>query len=93
MKMGELGVGLGAGLKDFRAIFVFHTEAALNRFVNDGWIIGGHADVAVKASDKGVAIANEAIADNISVYQITKSGLALQATLKGNKYWIDRELN
>ena len=24
MRMGEVGVGIGAGVKDFRAVFVFH---------------------------------------------------------------------
>ncbi len=26
MRMGEIGIGLGAGVKDFRAVFVFHDE-------------------------------------------------------------------
>ena len=29
MKMGEVGVGLGLGVKDFRLVFVFHDEAAM----------------------------------------------------------------
>ena len=93
MKMGEVGVGLGAGVKDFRAVFVFHTKESLNRFIEHGWAFGGHADAAAKASDKGAAVGGEAIIDNVSVYQLTQSGLALQATLKGTKYWKDHELN
>lgn len=93
MKMGEVGIGLGAGVKDFRAVFVFHTQAALDRFVQYGWAFGGHADAAAKASDKGGAVGGEAIIDDVTVYQITRSGLALQATLKGTKYWLDDELN
>jgi hypothetical protein len=30
---------------------------------------------------------------NITVYQLTESGIALQATLKGTKYWTDDDLN
>ncbi len=93
MKMGEVGLGLGAGVKDFRAVFVFHTQAAYNRFIEHGWAFGGQADAAAKASDKGGAIAGEAIIDNVTIYQLTQSGLALQATLKGTKYWKDSELN
>ncbi|TQV77158.1 hypothetical protein FLL45_04205 [Aliikangiella marina] len=93
MKMGEVGLGLGAGVKDFRAVFVFHTNEAYNRFITKGWAFGGQADAAAKASDKGAAVAGEAIVDDVTIYQLTKSGLALQATLKGTKYWKDDELN
>jgi lipid-binding SYLF domain-containing protein len=93
MKMGELGVGLGLGIKDFRAVFIFHDRETMNHFVESGWEFGGHADAAAKASDMGAAVGGEALLDNITVYQLTESGLALQATLKGTKYWQDDALN
>jgi len=93
MKMGEVGVGLGLGVKDFRAIFVFHDNATLDHFIESGWQFGGQADAAAKASDKGGAVGGEVLLDNITVYQLTESGLALQATVKGTKYWKDDALN
>jgi lipid-binding SYLF domain-containing protein len=93
MKMGEAGIGLGLGVKDFRAVFIFHDQTTLTRFINSGWEFGGHADAAAKGSDKGAAVGGEALLDGITVYQLTKSGLALQATVKGMKYWKDDELN
>ena len=93
MKMGELGIGLGLGAKDFRAIFIFHDPETMNRFIESGWEFGGHADAAAKASDKGAAVGGEVLVDNITIYQITESGLALQATVKGTKYWKDGTLN
>jgi lipid-binding SYLF domain-containing protein len=93
MKMGEAGIGLGLGLKDFRAVFIFHDQTTLSKFVNSGWEFGGHADAAAKASDKGGAVGGEALLDGITIYQLTKSGLALQATVKGTKYWKDDDLN
>jgi lipid-binding SYLF domain-containing protein len=93
MKMGEAGLGLGLGVKDFRAVFVFHDRATLKKFVDSGWEFGGHADAAAKAGDKGGAVGGEVLLDGISVYQLTKNGLALQATVKGTKYWKDDELN
>ncbi len=93
MKMGEAGIGLGLGVKDFRAVFIFHDQTTLTKFINSGWEFGGHADAAAKASDKGAAAGGEALFDGITVYQLTKSGLALQATVKGTKYWKDDELN
>ena len=93
MKMGEAGVGLGIGVKDFRVVFVFHSRNALTQFVEDGWAFGVNADAAAKASEKGAAVGGEATFDNITVYQLTESGLALQATVKGTKFWQDSELN
>lgn len=93
MKMGELGLGLGLGIKDFRAVFIFHDHETMNRFVESGWEFGGHADAAAKASDMGAAVGGEALLDNITIYQLTESGLALQATVKGTKYWQDDDLN
>ena len=40
MKMGEVGVGLGLGAKDFRLVFVFHGNDSMNRFVDSGWALG-----------------------------------------------------
>ncbi|NCF38354.1 MAG: hypothetical protein GWP56_18600 [Gammaproteobacteria bacterium] len=93
MKMGEVGVGLGLGLKDFRVVMVFHTTESMNNFVEKGWAFGAQADAAAKASDKGAAVGGEVTIDNITIYQLTESGLALQATVKGTKYWKDENLN
>lgn len=93
MKMAEAGIGLGLGVKDFRAVFVFHNRAVLQKFIDSGWEFGGHADAAAKANDKGAAFGGEILLDGVTVYQMTESGLALQATIKGTKYWKDTELN
>ncbi|NCP66551.1 MAG: hypothetical protein GW763_17015 [Paraglaciecola sp.] len=93
MKMAEVGLGLGAGVKDFRVVFVFHNKDVLTRFVEQGWAFGAQADAAAKASDKGGAAGGEVTVDNMTIYQITKNGLALQATVKGTKYWPNAELN
>ena len=93
MKMGELGIGLGLGVKDFRAVFIFHDRSTMEKFIVSGWEFGGHADAAAKAEDKGAAVGGEVLLNGITIYQITKSGLALQATVKGSKYWKDDELN
>lgn len=93
MKMGEVGLGLGLGVKDFRVVFIFHNTESMNSFIHNGWAFGAQADAAVKAGDKGAAVAGEVTVDNITIYQLTQSGLALQATLKGTKYWKDDSLN
>jgi lipid-binding SYLF domain-containing protein len=93
MRMGEVGIGLGAGVKDFRVVFIFHDDDAFERFMDVGFSVGGQVDAAAKAGDLGVAVGGEAVVDNVTVYQLTQSGLALQATVKGTRYWQDNDLN
>ncbi len=94
MKMGSAGVGLGLGIKDFRAVFVFSDKDKLRAFVEKGWDFSGQADAAAKSDDKGAAVAGAgSVVPGVEVYQITKNGLALQATLQGTKYWKDKDLN
>ena len=94
MKMGSAGIGLGLGIKDFRAVFVFEEAARLKDFVEKGWDFGGQADAAAKSDDKGAAVAGAGnIAPGVEIYQITKNGIALQASLQGTKYWKDKDLN
>lgn len=93
MNMGEAGIGFGLGVKDFRAVFIFHDSDTLRSFIDSGWEFGAHADAAAKAGEKGGAVGGEILLDGVTVYQMTESGLALQATLKGAKYWKDTKLN
>jgi len=94
MRMAMVGVGFGLGVKDFRAIIIFKNQDALKTFVDKGWEFGGHADAAAKAGDKGGAV-NVAgdITSGMEIYQFTESGIALQATIAGTKYWKDKDLN
>jgi lipid-binding SYLF domain-containing protein len=94
MKMGSAGVGLGAGVKDYRVVFVFTNDKALSQFLESGWSGSAQADAAAKAGEKGGAYSGaEEVAPGVWVYQITKNGLALQATLQGTKYYKDDDLN
>ena len=93
MNMAEGGVGLGLGVKDYRIVMVFHTKEAMNTFVNSGWTFGGNADAAAKAGKKGGSVEGEAYYGDVTVYTFTESGLALQATVKGTKFWKDDKLN
>jgi len=31
--------------------------------------------------------------NDVTIYQFTETGLALQATIKGTKFWLDDKLN
>jgi lipid-binding SYLF domain-containing protein len=94
MKMGTVGVGIGFGVKDFRAVFIFHEEDAMQSFIEEGWDFSGQADAAAKSGKKGHEGSTAGtIINGVSIYQMTESGLALQATLQGTKYWKDEDLN
>ena len=93
MKMGMGGIGLGIGAKDYRQVLIFENTDVMNRFIYSGWEFGGHADAAAKAGDKGGEASGEGYIGGVKVYAMTESGLALQATVTGTKYWKDDELN
>lgn len=93
MNMAEGGVGLGLGAKDYRMVMVFHTIDAMNQFIESGWTFGGNADATGKAGEKGGSVEGEAYYGDVTVYTFTETGLALQATIKGTKFWKDKELN
>jgi len=94
MNMASGGVGLGFGVKDFRAVFLFKDKKTYDNFVNNGWEANAQADAAAKYDEKGGALgAAETVAPGIRLYKLTQNGLALQATIQGTKYWKDEELN
>jgi lipid-binding SYLF domain-containing protein len=94
MKMLSGGVGPGLGVKDFRGIFVFENQRVFDRFVRNGWEGGAQANAVAKLDGKGGdAEAVVTVAPGIKFYQITDTGLALEATLQGTKYIKDDDLN
>lgn len=93
MNMAEGGIGLGIGLKDYRIVMVFHSSAAMTSFIDKGWTFGGNADATAKANDMGGSVEVEAYYGDVTVYTFTESGVAFQATIKGTKFWKDRQLN
>ena len=94
MKMALGGVGLGLGVKDYRVVMIFTEKAALDKFLESGWDASAHADAAAKAGDKGGEASGEGnIRSGVEVYSMTEAGLALQATVAGQKYWKDDKLN
>lgn len=94
MNMASGGLGLGLGVKDFRAVFLFEDKKTYDTFVRSGWEANAQADAAAKYEETGGAInAAETVAPGIRLYKMTQNGLALQATVQGTKYWKDKELN
>ncbi len=60
----------------------------------DGTVSAGSStSVAVGTEKKDATGANLATRGGMEVYQFTESGIALQATVQGTKYWKDSKLN
>lgn len=82
------GIGLGVGGRDFRIIFVFKTEEKMQSFINEGWSFDERVEVtAMNSMIDGLVIGD------ITVYQFNKTGLSMQAMLKGMKFSMNEELN
>jgi len=94
MKMVEVQAGLGFGIKQFRLVWVFERKSDLDYFVNSGWEIGGQAAAAATARGAGAAFEGAvAISPGVWLYQLTETGLALELTAKGTKYFKNDALN
>lgn len=94
MRMAEVQAGLGFGAKKFRQVWVFQTQAAFDRFVDSGIEFGGQATLAAKASGQGLEAAGAmSVSPGVWLYQVTDNGLAVEATVKGTKYYRDADMN
>jgi lipid-binding SYLF domain-containing protein len=94
MKMAEIQAGLGMGVKKFQLVWVFENGSVLNDFITSGWTFGGQATAAAKTGDAGGAYQGAvAVGPGVWLYQITDTGLALELTAKGTKYYKDSDLN
>lgn len=84
MRMKEMGLGLG--VKEYDLIFVISTEEAWKSFISGDIKFASSAEASASDGVTGDSMAGASIAGKgIWVYQITKKGLALEASIKGTK--------
>ncbi|MFA7230659.1 MAG: hypothetical protein WC071_05265, partial [Victivallaceae bacterium] len=94
MKMFSLGIGIGLGVRDFRALFVFNSQDNIARFIDSGWGLGVQANAVLKLGDVGDGISGSAeVSPGVTLYKITNNGLALHATIQGTKIWGNGDMN
>lgn len=92
MKMGEMKVGLG--VRQSNIIFVFGNEDAFNSFITKGWSFGGEAVAAAGDGVNGDALEGSfQVAPGMWMYQVTTKGLAADLTVKGTRFYVDKDLN
>jgi lipid-binding SYLF domain-containing protein len=94
MRMKEMGIGLGLGVKEYDLIFVIGTEAAWNSFISGDIKFASSAEASANDGVTGDSIEGASIAaKGVWVYQMTKKGLSLDASIKGTKIYPDKKLN
>ena len=94
MRMKEMGLGLGLGVKEYDLIFVISTEEAWKSFISGDIKFASSAEASASDGVTGDSMAGASVAGKgIWVYQITKKGLALEASIKGTKIYPYKKLN
>lgn len=94
MRMAEGAVGLGVAFKDFEEVIVFNSKEVFYKFITEGWNYSAQGDAVAKYDDDGGAATGEVPLDSeVVVFQMTKDGIALRATMGASKFWIDSDLN
>jgi len=90
MHMGSAGVGLGAGLENYKFVILFENEDVYKRFIEGEWSAGATAQAA--AGREGAAVVGK-FNNGVAVYHITDKGLIAQADVQGVKFWPSDKLN
>jgi lipid-binding SYLF domain-containing protein len=90
MHLGAGGVGLGAGLENYKLIVLFENEDTYKRFIDGAWTAGASAQAA--AGRDGAALVGKFV-NGVAVYHVTDKGLIAQADVTGVKFWPSDKLN
>jgi lipid-binding SYLF domain-containing protein len=90
MHMGAGGVGLGAGIENYKLVVLFENEDVYKRFIDGQWAAGTSAQAA--AGDEGKGVVGK-FHNGVAVYHLTDQGLIAQADVTGVKFWPSDRLN
>jgi lipid-binding SYLF domain-containing protein len=90
MHLGAGGVGLGAGLENYKLVMLFESKETYDDFVEGEWSAGVSAQAA--AGEDGKAAVGRFV-NGVAVYHITDKGLIAQVDVTGVKFWPSDRLN
>jgi lipid-binding SYLF domain-containing protein len=94
MRMVEGQAGLGLSARKLQLVWAFDTEQKFNDFVNKGWTLGGQGSASATYEKKGGSYEGAVqVEPGVWLYQLTETGLALELTVQGSKYYKDDQLN
>jgi lipid-binding SYLF domain-containing protein len=87
MRMAEIGSGPGIALRDFRSVFIFRDEQALDRFLEAGWQFSLDSGATAMTTDRGAsarALASvSAAGDESATVQTESTRAATEAAGQG----------
>ncbi len=90
MHVASAGVNVGAGIQFYQGLFLFENKGAFDTFVNKGW----QADATAAATLGKTSLEAQAkFTNGMAYYQISETGIMLDADLTGTKYWKSEEIN
>ncbi len=90
MHLGAGGVGLGAGVENYKLVVLFEDKATYDKFVEGAWSAGVSAQAA--AGRDGKAAVGKFV-NGVAVYHLTDKGVIAQIDATGVKFWPSDRLN
>jgi lipid-binding SYLF domain-containing protein len=95
MSVGGASAGLQLGASETEMLIVFKTAAAMNKFVESGWVASGSATAGAGAGASGSVGGGKGsnAMEDADSYTYTKKGLEAGLALGTSKFWKDKELN
>jgi lipid-binding SYLF domain-containing protein len=90
MHLGAGGVGLGAGLENYKLVLLFEDKATYDKFVEGAWSAGLSAQAA--AGGDGKAAVGKFV-NGVAVYHLNDKGVIAQVDATGVKFWPSDRLN
>jgi len=94
MRVIKGSLGLGIGVKGYKAVIVFNNAETLNKFVTSGWDFGGEASAVANTGKTGGDVeASGSMTRDMEVYKFTDSGLFVRVAVEAAKCYPDKKLN
>jgi lipid-binding SYLF domain-containing protein len=90
MHMGAGGVGLGAGIENYKLVLLFEDKDTYDRFVDGAWSAGSSAQAAARGEGKAAV---GKFVNGVAVYHLTDKGVIAQVDVTGVKFWPSDRLN
>ena len=94
MKAFSGSAGLGFGIKNYRSVIIIYDPAVLEKFVTKGWDFGAQADAVLESSKRGGNVGESGtFTRSMDIYEFTKNGIFLSASIDATRIWPDKNLN
>jgi lipid-binding SYLF domain-containing protein len=95
MSVGGASAGLQLGASETEMLIIFKTAAAMNKFVESGWVASGSATAGAGAGASGSVGGGKGsnAMEDADSYTYTKKGLEAGLALGTSKFWKDKDLN